>query len=659
MHRGFLQAHRINIIISLFGIVLLGFIWLGLYHLLTILAQHIPLYYVIGGLVSVVVLVFTVVLQTVLSKQQKIEAELRESEEKYRTLFELESIALFLIDSATGIILDANKAASILYGYSRDELLQMRNVDLSAEPEATKKAGQSAGSGQVVNIPVRYHRKKDGTRFPVEIHATALMWKGRLAHIPAIYDISSRLKSDFAIQRKAQIQSVLKEIGEVALVSKSVDELYSKVHALIGKVLPAKLFHFNLLDEATGQIVVPYNADDISTIPRRRPVGKGLTEYIMRLGHAVHITPEEQKRLSDAGEYLLGDVQNVQRRHYLGAPLIDSKGKAFGIISLILVGEEETFETEDAEILSIIAGQVAMAIERKRAEEELRKRESFQEALLANMDAGVLVIDAKTQIIEKINLAAARMFGRSEKEVIGRKCLEFLCPAIEGRCPTYDLGQDMDYSERELIKTDETRIPILKSVKRITIGEQEKLIEVFVSIAERKLMETELYQLATTDKLTGTFNRSYFLERSEEVLKNAKRHGRKFTVMMLDIDCFKSINDNFGHAVGDEALQRVSEICRESLREIDLLGRLGGDEFAIVLNEVTLSAAMLIAERLRLAIHESEFVTEQGIRAPLSVSIGVAEYPLDLEDFSDLMKRADIALYRAKNSGRNRAVACE
>lgn len=136
-----------------------------------------------------------------LTGRKQVEAALRESEEKYRQLFELESDALFLIDNQEGQILDANKAAERLYGYSRDELLRMRNVDLSAQPDQTRQATAS----KLTQIPVRYHRKRDGTVFPVEITAAHLTWDGRPAHIPAIRDITVRLKVEVDLRQSEEM----------------------------------------------------------------------------------------------------------------------------------------------------------------------------------------------------------------------------------------------------------------------------------------------------------------------------------------------------------------------------------------------------------------------------------------------------------------------
>jgi len=127
-----------------------------------------------------------------ITDQKQAEIELIESREKYQQLFEMESDAIFLIENETGNILEVNKAASDIYGYSREELLKRKNTDMSAEPDETRKATANA----LKTVPVRYHKKKDGTVFPVEITASHLKWQGREAHIAAIRDITFRIKTE-------------------------------------------------------------------------------------------------------------------------------------------------------------------------------------------------------------------------------------------------------------------------------------------------------------------------------------------------------------------------------------------------------------------------------------------------------------------------------
>ena len=178
-------------------------------------------------------------------------------------------------------------------------------------------------------------------------------------------------QSQEALRRSARIQDVLREIAEAAIMTPSLDELYEKVHRAVGRVLSAKNFYISLLDDTGSHFVIPYCVDETHTVPQRRPVGKGLTDYVMSQRKAVYVTPAELARLRQSGDVL---VSTVNYHKWAGAPLIDSNGKAFGIIALFLIAEDKLpLQPEDLEILTIIAAQVSLAIERKRAEEALRE----------------------------------------------------------------------------------------------------------------------------------------------------------------------------------------------------------------------------------------------------------------------------------------------
>ena len=173
-------------------------------------------------------------------------------------------------------------------------------------------------------------------------------------------------------------------------------------------------------------------------------------------------------------------------------------------------------------------------------------------------------------------------------------------------------------------------------------------------ITERKQLEDELKRQAHIDLLTGLNNRRYFFELAEQELARAKRHSAPLPALMLDVDHFKLVNDTHGHHVGDLVLQKLSEVCVQTLRGIDILGRLGGEEFAILLPETKGEQALEVAERLRLAVAGATVPLEQGGSIHLTVSIGVASLVATDAKVEDLLKRADTALYAAKNAGRNR-----
>lgn len=163
----------------------------------------------------------------------------------------------------------------------------------------------------------------------------------------------------------------------------------------------------------------------------------------------------------------------------------------------------------------------------------------------------------------------------------------------------------------------------------------------------------QLEKLATTDGLTGLYNRRHFLHLAEAEWSRFSRNGRPMSLLMLDIDRFKSVNDRFGHDVGDHALVKVAALCGEDRRLTDIVARVGGEEFAILLPETAADAAVAVAERLCLRVAASPLLpSAEGMR--VTVSIGAAAARPELAGVATLMKEADQALYEAKRRGRNR-----
>ncbi len=163
-------------------------------------------------------------------------------------------------------------------------------------------------------------------------------------------------------------------------------------------------------------------------------------------------------------------------------------------------------------------------------------------------------------------------------------------------------------------------------------------------------------QLAVTDGLTKVYNHRFFQELLEKEYKRSDRYDTEFSLIMLDIDFFKKINDTYGHLLGDEILKEIAALILECLRSMDVVARYGGEEFAILLPETNLPEAIKTAERIRRTIENHDFMEVQGGKPlKITVSLGVTTYPSDnINDRSDILTKADIALYEAKETGRNR-----
>ena len=194
-----------------------------------------------------------------------------------------------------------------------------------------------------------------------------------------------------------------------------------------------------------------------------------------------------------------------------------------------------------------------------------------------------------------------------------------------------------------------------------TLGDAEALTAFAVQAAvaiENVQLHAEAKRLSVTDPLTGAWNYRYFERRFEQEIERSRRFGRVLALLMLDVDHFKSVNDQFGHQRGDEVLVEFAGRVTGSVRDIDTFARYGGEEFVLILPETNLEGGLAVAEKLRLATHRTPFCGESGgdggVR--LTVSIGVACFPEHATSPQELLRAADLALYEAKLQGRDRVV---
>jgi diguanylate cyclase (GGDEF)-like protein len=170
------------------------------------------------------------------------------------------------------------------------------------------------------------------------------------------------------------------------------------------------------------------------------------------------------------------------------------------------------------------------------------------------------------------------------------------------------------------------------------------------AILQRVLMYEEMARLAVTDDLTGLYNRRHFLDRLAEEIRRGERYGLCFSMLFLDIDNFKTINDTWGHALGDRILSELGRVLRRWGRSTDLFARYGGEEFVVLLPMTDAAAAAAAAERLRARVQAHSFPRRKRITA----SLGIASFPAHGETGEALLQKADAALYLAKRLGRNR-----
>jgi len=226
--------------------------------------------------------------------------------------------------------------------------------------------------------------------------------------------------------------------------------------------------------------------------------------------------------------------------------------------------------------------------------------------------------------------------------------LPVLLMADDGELPRLAKGLDLGANDYLVRPVD--RNELLARVR--TQLRRKRLQERLRSNYQRSL------SLALTDELTGLYNRRYLFAHLNEVLGRMPDLGGETAVMLFDIDHFKLVNDRYGHPAGDDVLRELAGRAIRQVRSVDLVGRLGGEEFVVVMPETSLSGAVVVAERFRLAVADEPFILQENTdKLSVTVSIGIAVTGAAEETQDSLLKRADEALYAAKNGGRNRTVA--
>jgi diguanylate cyclase len=256
----------------------------------------------------------------------------------------------------------------------------------------------------------------------------------------------------------------------------------------------------------------------------------------------------------------------------------------------------------------------------------------------------------------RANDFALELFGVQGVELTELRARDFYHDPKERERLAQRVVQDGHVSglEVRLHRVDGTTLEVLLAASRLEYHDTPALLVGVMDIAMQKRLVRQFKRLASLDPLTGVRNRRSFLLDAEQELRRASRTGQTVSIMVVDADDFKQINDRFGHAVGDVALRSIASALRGELREFDLLGRIGGEEFAILLPSLEMQGAMDVAERLRECVAVLQVETEGAETVRLTISIGVAPVDIANGGLDEALKRADQAMYVAKQEGRNR-----
>ncbi len=292
----------------------------------------------------------------------------------------------------------------------------------------------------------------------------------------------------------------------------------------------------------------------------------------------------------------------------------------------------------------------------------LRESKNKLQTLVDTALDAVVTMDSEG-IITGWNRQATLIFGWSREEIIGQAIDTTIIPLRYRDAHTQGLKHFLATGvgpfinkrvETHALHRDDHEFPVELAIAAVMTEGKPEFSAFIRDITERKHAEAELREMATTDFLTGLANRRHFIARMTDELARLQRLDNPYTaVLMLDLDHFKRINDTHGHATGDAILKHFAALIRDALRKIDTVGRVGGEEFAIILPGANLDEAKVFAERLRQKV-ETTPLTLDDTAISITVSIGITAMKATDAGADTVLIRADEALYRAKENGRNR-----
>jgi diguanylate cyclase (GGDEF)-like protein len=484
-------------------------------------------------------------------------------------------------------------------------------------------------------------------------------------------------------QRRTKEFVLLTEIGQAISSRLDQDEILRTVQKELGQIFDTSDFYiaFQQGDEIRFELEVERG----EILPKRsRKVANGLTEYIIRSGQPLVIRAELEKARERLGVTFLPPRP---AKCFCGAPILLG-GRPAGVMAALNTEREYGFEQRDLEVMQTAAGQVSVAVENARlfAEEQRRAR---QFAFLNNISRTAISSEDSEQMLAEIVGHIQKNFSFDHIGIgildYGTKDIEIkaeagiTAQALGKRIPlgVGILGRVARTGEKALVQTTSEGqlqgvLPGARSVLCIPIAYGDTLLGVLNVESQKEeaftpqdvlIMNTladllatalhnsfvfqKLQQQSITDGLTGLKTRRFFFETLSSELKRASRSGRPISVVLMDLDKFKGVNDSKGHLEGDLVLARVGRLLEQKCRQSNVVARYGGDEFIILMPETGVEQAQILAERLRLWIAQDPALSEHHITG----SFGVGSFPVHGFSIEDIIRVADTGLYVSKHKG--------
>jgi diguanylate cyclase (GGDEF)-like protein/PAS domain S-box-containing protein len=540
-------------------------------------------------------------------KLHEANIRVKQSEELFRNMFETHEAVMLLIEPESGHIIDANRAACRFYGYPKETLLQMDMgaINLSSSINGAQECMETFKNN--CNPCVCVHRLASGQERLVEIYSSPVNYLGKVLLYLIIFDITARWQAE-------------KELK----------------------------FYQYLFENSLNEIYI-FHPETLKFIA----VNRGARE---NLGYT-------QEELNEMTPIDLKPEFDLQSYRELLAPLFEGKQERIIFNTLHRRKDGSLYPAEvHLQLVEFMKEKVYVALiidvtERRAMEKELQERNEILSTIMESARDAIIMIDNKGNVTFW-NPAAERLFGYSREEVMGKE-LHRLMIQDERLYEVYKeafkrfqlsgkrnaVGKTIELKAKH---KDGYEIDVELSLSAVKIKDTWHALGIVRDISERKKYEELLYRQSITDPLTNIYNRRFFMQMLEQEMERTRRYGKPFSIIMLDLDHFKSVNDRFGHAAGDMVLKSVADMIKGRIRKTDYFARWGGEEFIILLPETSVEYAAGLAEELRERL-SSMTLPEVG---RVTASFGVASYRT-LDTIDTILMRADSMLYEAKDAGRN------
>ena len=604
-----------------------------------------------------------------ITERKQAEAALRESEERFRAMFENAPVGIMHTAIDDDTILHVNPKLCSLLGFTRDELLGVR-TDTILHPEYRgrdrSKYRERMLKGEVDSFSSeRVFVRRDGSSLWVDRTVSlARDASGEpLYFIRIVEDITERKLSAQRREMEHAIASVLADATSVA------DALPEVIRAVCegldwhcgfhwswdksSELLKCQDYWFRPSDGMVDFVQASLGMVNEAPVELRATPSGGLVRRVW-----AGATPVWLPDVARIPDFRRAPAARRADLHGAFAFPIMIEGRPYGVMEFF---SHDVREPDEAllQIVRAVGSQIGQYIRRMETERALLESEEQFRQLAGHIPQVFWICDARRHSAIYVSSAYREITGLDPEMLKTRAhgWLDAVHPddrkaLVEARKAAASGNYDQTF---RIVKPDgsirwvrDRAFPVFDAE-----GDVYRIAGISEDITEKKAAEERLAQLAHFDVLTGLPNRALYLDRLRQAMAQTRRHDRATGVMFLDLDRFKLTNDTFGHGAGDQLLKQVGARLADCVREGDTVGRFGGDEFGIVLADMrTPEDARLVAQKI-LDVLQVPFELE-GHEVFITTSIGISLYPADSDDEVELMKNADTAMYRAKESGRNK-----